>query len=133
MLTGVLAAVHPNQSAALRTVPHCKIAFDQQGTRYTNKPVSLLSPNRNRRDESDISLIDADRNVASTRHHDGNTLEQLRRGTPWCWEVPAFLKVHWPRPREELLSGRYQPPSVRRVCEKCLHRRAVAIVPFIIR
>ena len=30
-------------------------------------------------------------------------------------ELPAFLKVHWPRLREELLSGRYQPQSVRRV------------------
>jgi hypothetical protein len=33
------------------------------------------------------------------------TLEQLRRGTPWCWVV----------------------------CERCLHRRAIAFVPFIIR
>jgi hypothetical protein len=33
------------------------------------------------------------------------TLEQLRRGTPWCWVV----------------------------CEHCLHRRAVAFVPLIIR
>jgi hypothetical protein len=33
------------------------------------------------------------------------TLEQLRRGTPWCWVV----------------------------CEKCLHRTPVAFVPFIIR
>jgi hypothetical protein len=33
------------------------------------------------------------------------TLEQLRRGTPWCWVV----------------------------CEGCLHRTAVAFVPLIIR
>jgi hypothetical protein len=33
------------------------------------------------------------------------TLEQLRRGTPWCWVV----------------------------CEHCMHRKAVAFVPFIIR
>jgi hypothetical protein len=33
------------------------------------------------------------------------TLEQLRRGTPWCWVV----------------------------CEHCLHRRAIAFVPLIIR
>ena len=33
------------------------------------------------------------------------TLEQLRRGHPWCWVV----------------------------CERCLHRRPVAFVPFIIR
>jgi hypothetical protein len=33
------------------------------------------------------------------------TLEQLRRGTPWCWVV----------------------------CERCLHRTPVAFVPFIIR
>jgi RNA-directed DNA polymerase len=30
-------------------------------------------------------------------------------------ELPAFLKVHWPRLREELLCGRYQPQPVRRV------------------
>jgi group II intron reverse transcriptase/maturase len=30
-------------------------------------------------------------------------------------ELPAFLKVHWPRLREELLSGRYHPQPVRRV------------------
>jgi RNA-directed DNA polymerase len=30
-------------------------------------------------------------------------------------ELPAFLKLHWPRLREELLSGRYQPQPVRRV------------------
>ena len=33
------------------------------------------------------------------------TLEQLRRGTPWCWIV----------------------------CEHCMHRKPVALVPFIIR
>jgi hypothetical protein len=33
------------------------------------------------------------------------TLEQLRRGTPWCWVV----------------------------CEHCMHRKPVAFVPFIIR
>jgi hypothetical protein len=33
------------------------------------------------------------------------TLEQLRRGHPWCWVV----------------------------CERCLHRRPVAFVPLIIR
>ena len=33
------------------------------------------------------------------------TLEQLRRGTPWCWVV----------------------------CERCLHRKPVAFVPLIIR
>ena len=33
------------------------------------------------------------------------TLEQLRRGTPWCWVV----------------------------CEYCMHRKPVAFVPFIIR
>ena len=33
------------------------------------------------------------------------TLEQLRRGTPWCWVV----------------------------CEKCLQRRPIAFVPLIIR
>jgi RNA-directed DNA polymerase len=30
-------------------------------------------------------------------------------------ELPAFLKLHWPRLREELLCGRYQPQPVRRV------------------
>jgi RNA-directed DNA polymerase len=30
-------------------------------------------------------------------------------------ELPAFLKLHWPRLREELLAGRYQPQPVRRV------------------
>jgi RNA-directed DNA polymerase len=30
-------------------------------------------------------------------------------------ELPAFLKVHWPRLREELIAGRYQPQPVRRV------------------
>ena len=30
-------------------------------------------------------------------------------------ELPAFLKVNWPRLREELLCGRYQPQPVRRV------------------
>ena len=30
-------------------------------------------------------------------------------------ELPAFLKLHWPRIREELLTGRYQPQPVRRV------------------
>jgi hypothetical protein len=33
------------------------------------------------------------------------TLEQVRRGHPWCWVV----------------------------CERCLHRTPVAFVPFIIR
>ena len=30
-------------------------------------------------------------------------------------ELPAFLKLPWPRIREELLTGRYQPQPVRRV------------------
>lgn len=30
-------------------------------------------------------------------------------------ELPGFLRVHWPRLREELLGGRYQPQPVRRV------------------
>ena len=30
-------------------------------------------------------------------------------------ELPAFLRVHWPRLREDLLAGRYQPQPVRRV------------------
>ena len=30
-------------------------------------------------------------------------------------ELPAFLKVHWPRLREELIAERYQPQPVRRV------------------
>ena len=30
-------------------------------------------------------------------------------------ELPAFLKLHWPRIREELLAGRYQPQPVSRV------------------
>ena len=30
-------------------------------------------------------------------------------------ELPDYLRVHWPRLREELLAGRYQPQSVRRV------------------
>jgi RNA-directed DNA polymerase len=30
-------------------------------------------------------------------------------------ELPAFLKLHWPRIREELLAGRYRPQPVRRV------------------
>ncbi|MBI5601262.1 MAG: group II intron reverse transcriptase/maturase [Gemmatimonadetes bacterium] len=36
---------------------------------------------------------------------DGMTVEQL----------PAYLRVHWPRLREELLAGRYQPQPVRGV------------------
>jgi RNA-directed DNA polymerase len=36
---------------------------------------------------------------------DGMTVEQL----------PDYLRVHWPRLREELLAGRYQPQPVRRV------------------
>ena len=30
-------------------------------------------------------------------------------------ELPAFLKVHWPRLREELIAERYQPQPVRRI------------------
>jgi len=30
-------------------------------------------------------------------------------------ELPFYLRVHWPRLREELLAGRYQPQPVRRV------------------
>ena len=30
-------------------------------------------------------------------------------------ELPNHLRVHWPRLREELLAGRYQPQAVRRV------------------
>jgi RNA-directed DNA polymerase len=30
-------------------------------------------------------------------------------------ELPGFLRVHWPRLREDLLAGRYQPQPVRRV------------------
>jgi hypothetical protein len=30
-------------------------------------------------------------------------------------ELPEHLRVHWPRLREELLAGRYQPQPVRRV------------------
>ena len=30
-------------------------------------------------------------------------------------ELPDYLRVHWPRLREELLAGRYQPQPVRRV------------------
>ena len=30
-------------------------------------------------------------------------------------ELPAFLKLHWPRIREELLAGAYRPQCVRRV------------------
>lgn len=30
-------------------------------------------------------------------------------------ELPAYLKQHWPRLREELLTGRYQPSAVQRV------------------
>jgi RNA-directed DNA polymerase len=29
--------------------------------------------------------------------------------------LPAYLRQHWPRLREELLAGRYQPQPVRRV------------------
>src|SRR5204862_1180276 len=29
-------------------------------------------------------------------------------------ELPAFLRAHWPRLREELLAGTYQPQAVRR-------------------
>jgi RNA-directed DNA polymerase len=36
---------------------------------------------------------------------DGMTIEEL----------PACLRVHWLRLREELLAGRYQPPPVKRV------------------
>jgi RNA-directed DNA polymerase len=36
---------------------------------------------------------------------DGMTVEAL----------PAYLRVHWPRLREELLAGRYQPQPVKRV------------------
>lgn len=36
---------------------------------------------------------------------DGRTVEAL----------PAYLREHWPRVREELLTGRYQPSVVRRV------------------
>ena len=49
----------------MRTVPHCKITFSQQGAHCTSKPASLLSLKRNRRYESDISLIDAVRNVSA--------------------------------------------------------------------
>ncbi len=30
-------------------------------------------------------------------------------------ELPGYLRVHWPRLREDLLAGRYQPQPVRRV------------------
>jgi RNA-directed DNA polymerase len=30
-------------------------------------------------------------------------------------EMPAYLKQEWPRLREDLLGGRYQPQPVRRV------------------
>lgn len=30
-------------------------------------------------------------------------------------ELPGYLRVHWPRLREELLAGRYQPQPVKRV------------------
>jgi RNA-directed DNA polymerase len=30
-------------------------------------------------------------------------------------ELPNYLRVHWPRLRDELLAGRYQPQPVRRV------------------
>jgi retron-type reverse transcriptase len=30
-------------------------------------------------------------------------------------ELPIYLKLHWPRIREELLVGRYRPQPVRRV------------------
>jgi RNA-directed DNA polymerase len=30
-------------------------------------------------------------------------------------ELPAYLRLHWPRLREELLAGRYRPQPVRRV------------------
>jgi group II intron reverse transcriptase/maturase len=30
-------------------------------------------------------------------------------------ELPAYLRVHWPRLREDLLAGRYRPQPVRRV------------------
>jgi RNA-directed DNA polymerase len=30
-------------------------------------------------------------------------------------ELPSYLKVHWPRIRQELLDGRYQPQAVKRV------------------
>src|SRR5665213_4300731 len=30
-------------------------------------------------------------------------------------ELPNYLRVHWPRLREELLAGRYRPQPVRRV------------------
>jgi group II intron reverse transcriptase/maturase len=55
----------------------------------------------------------------------GNLLRALRRvqrnkGSPGVdgltvEDLPAYLKQHWPRLREELLTGRYQPSAVRRV------------------
>src|SRR6516164_8244667 len=30
-------------------------------------------------------------------------------------ELPNHLRVHWPRPREDLLAGRYQPQPVKRI------------------
>jgi hypothetical protein len=49
----------------VRTVPHCKITFNQQGVHCTSKHAPLLSPKRNRRHESDIPLIDVVRNVSA--------------------------------------------------------------------
>jgi hypothetical protein len=45
------------------------------------------------------------RNNAGKPGSDGMTVKEL----------PAYLRVHWPRLREELLAGRYQPQPVRRV------------------
>jgi len=33
-------------------------------------------------------------------------------------DLPAYLRVHWPRLREELLAGRYQPQPVKRAAIK---------------
>jgi hypothetical protein len=98
-----------NSSAAVRTVPHCKITFDQQRAHCTSKPASLLSPKCNTRRESDILLIDVIRKMSAQgglrdlHAPPRQTLEHLRRSTPWC-----------------------------RVCEQCLHHWPVAFVPLVI-
>ena len=33
-------------------------------------------------------------------------------------ELPAYVAEHWPRVREEILAGRYQPKPVRQIPKK---------------
>lgn len=102
-----------------------------QMTRQLELPLETRSdaPAGERSGEAPTAISEADASGASSlmervldpqNMHAALKRVRQNRGSPGIdkmtvQELPQFLRLHWPRFREELLSGRYQPQPVREV------------------